>query len=329
MLFSTYTSGDSTPDAAPGPRIVVKKLGAESDYESSRVGDTRAYSPDADDDPRSDASTNVFARRIDCWQHTLALCKSSVSPPDRPSRKYSLSPAYVCPRVCERSSIEIYNEDAIDCALRLRALGRDPLVLNLADDDFAGGCVAQGSGAQEDSLFRRTNYCQTLRQSFYPIGPEEAVYSPGVRVLKRGEAADWAPVSEAEGGALAFVACPAIKYPITIREQGERRLDEEDAAALATKIRLVVQVAARNGHDALVLGAMGCGAWNNPARHVAQIFREVLREIDGAVPLFAFAILTTTADSYVLRDPRADHHSSFEVFSDVFAQDSSVAASNR
>lgn len=287
--------------------MVVKKLGA----------DLNAYRPDAPSGP----ATNIFVRRIDCWHHTLALCKASVAPPARPSRKYVFDASAARPRVCAHSSIEMFDEDAIDCALRLAAAGRDPLVLNLSDDDFAGGCVFSGSGAQEESLFRRTNYCQTLTQDMYPIGrAAEAIYSPGVSVLKRSEADNWELVPETERALLSFVACPAIKYPITVKVDGERRLNEDDAAALAQKIRLIVHIAAANGHDAIVLGAMGCGAWNNPARHVAQIFRAVLRELDGAVPLYAFAIMTTSNDNYIVRDARADRHSAFAAFSDVFAQ---------
>jgi uncharacterized protein (TIGR02452 family) len=35
------------------------------------------------------------------------------------------------------------------------------------------------------------------------------------------------------------------------------------------------QVAWAHGHDAVVLGAFGCGAFRNPAGHMARLFREV------------------------------------------------------
>ena len=35
------------------------------------------------------------------------------------------------------------------------------------------------------------------------------------------------------------------------------------------------QSAIAHGHDAVVLGAFGCGAFRNPAAHMAQLFREV------------------------------------------------------
>ena len=35
------------------------------------------------------------------------------------------------------------------------------------------------------------------------------------------------------------------------------------------------QTALAHGHDAVVLGAFGCGAFRNPAQHVSQLFKEV------------------------------------------------------
>ena len=125
---------------------------------------------------------------------------------------------------------------------------------------------------------------------------------------------------------LSFVACPAVKYPITEMRNKERRLSEDDADALKTKIRLIVQVAVANGHDTVIFGAMGCGAWNCPPKHVAEIFKETLQELNGILAHYVFAILTTTevkdagdATCAVLFDrPRGKKvASTFSVFSNV------------
>ena len=42
------------------------------------------------------------------------------------------------------------------------------------------------------------------------------------------------------------------------------------------RIRTVLRVAWLEGKKNLVLAAMGCGAFKNPPRHVAELFREVL-----------------------------------------------------
>ena len=56
------------------------------------------------------------------------------------------------------------------------------------------------------------------------------------------------------------------------------RLKPEDCERLKIKVRLILQIAIQKGHDAVVLGALGCGAWRNPPQHVAEIFQEVLAE---------------------------------------------------
>lgn len=180
--------------------------------------------------------------------------------------------------------------DAIECCLEYAP---DALVLNLADDLVPGGCVAQGSRAQEEALFRCTNYCATLTDNFYPIENDEAVYSPGVSVIKTS---DWKRIETPPK--MAFVACPGLKYPKT--KNG--RLCATDVAILKMKIELIIQTAFEFGHETIIFGALGCGAWGNPPGHVAEIFKQVLDEYDGYVPNYYFAILTTPGDDGIARN---------------------------
>ena len=289
------------------------------------------YSPDID--MSCGIPPNPYVRRIDCWQDTLMMCKhlplpacsvkvcydiefdiSGHIPPVYDLRNMLRDPPRCFGSSFYRSTIQCVDQDAIDVGLDLVAAGKCPLILNLADDLFAGGCVYQGSGAQEESLFRRTNYHQTLLQEFYPIKPDEAVYSPNVTVLKTSEASGWtcttAPYPE-----LAFIACPALKYPE--RADGSR-LTDPDVEILKRKIALVIQTAKKYHHDTIVWGAMGCGAWRNPPRHVAEIFKTVLDAYTGVVPNHVFAILTTSGESYIVKDHRKDaHKSTCDIFREV------------
>lgn len=65
---------------------------------------------------------------------------------------------------------------------------------------------------------------------------------------------------------------------------------------LANQGRLLphAQAAHAHGHDSVVLGAMGCGAFRNPPAHVAQLFHTVLQEqarLGVAFRVVAFAII--------------------------------------
>jgi uncharacterized protein (TIGR02452 family) len=230
--------------------------------------------------------------RIDCWEDTKQRCASLPVPP--PSMKVYYQTEFPYSRRYNHSNIQFFDRDAIDLGLELAA--ENPLILNLSDDQFAGGCVDQGSGAQEESLFRRTNYFQTLTDEFYPIKYGEAVYSPNVSVIKTSERTGWQPCAD-KGQTVCFVACPAIKYPQTTETRdGERRLSNKDARNLKIQICTIIQCALAHGHDTVIFGAMGCGAWNNPSKHVAEIFRETLSAMDGLVKNYYFAILTTRGD---------------------------------
>jgi hypothetical protein len=41
----------------------------------------------------------------------------------------------------------------------------------------------------------------------------------------------------------------------------------------------------------LVLGALGCGVWGCPVKHVAEVFGDVVREYDGVFESITFAVL--------------------------------------
>ena len=233
--------------------------------------------------------------RIDVWRDTRARAH-----PAPRSIKHVYAPDRPLQRRFSKTSVNVVEEDTIVAALRLKEKGFRPMVLNLADDIFGGGCVDVGSGAQEESLFRRSNYFTTLhndrrRDSFYPIEKDEAVYSGGVTVFKDSEKEQYRLLDRP--ATLDFIACPGLKYPDLVYDDpnGDGRLSEEEKATLEMKIRLILQVGQLYGHDSLVLGALGCGAWRNPPRDVAAVFKKVLDESNGAFERIDFAIISVTS----------------------------------
>jgi uncharacterized protein (TIGR02452 family) len=164
-----------------------------------------------------------------------------------------------------------------------------------------------------------------LSISHYPIGDGEAVYAPGVVVFKNGERHATDPFGTmAEPAVLDFVACPGLRHPML---SSEGRLYEADELRLAVKIRTVLQVAARHGHDAVVLGALGCGAWKCPSRHVAEVFARELAvassSIASSFKRIDLAILKGTAAGYITitHANGSVQPDNFDVFSDVMKND--------
>ena len=251
-----------------------------------------------------------YTKRIECWENTVKISELMAKPRSSVKtvyKKQSLKKQY------SQSNVRFFNMDTIDCAIKCNEI--NPLILNLSDDYYAGGYVSSGSGAQEESIFRRTNYCQSLLQDYYPILNNEAVYSPDISVIKSSEATKWTPIPDNEVPQFCFIACPALKYPETITKKKEDKLLPEDVEILKNKIRLIIQTAIENKHDTIIFGAMGCGAWRNPVKHVAEIFKYVLNECNGVILNYYFAILTTQDDVYQFRKRE---RTSVEIFSDVF-----------
>lgn len=228
----------------------------------------------------------MFAERDAALRRALEFCKSYV--PSRPTERVSAGGSYRIGRTTA-VDVRVIKADTLEVALALP--DPDPLVLILADADRPGGCVFAGAGMQEESLFRRTALFAHLPQTLYPIAPDEALYAPDVPVLSS--------LSGREMRRMAFIACPGIKMPSL--EAGNTRLGAEDAATLERKIRLILQVASNRGHRSVVLGALGCGAWGCPRRHVAEIFGQVLKdEGQPCPPTVRFAI--TGAGAAVFSD---------------------------
>lgn len=289
----------------------VKTIYVTAPSPAAEVAVTETAAAEAAAETPASAEEGFFAllrSRIAIWQETVAI-DTAAQFPSAPSNKIAYDSVYVCPKLHDGTYVYVTPQDTLDAARDCLDKGLHPLVLNFADDLDAGGCVDGGSGAQEESLFRRTNLYRTLLQSMYPIGPLEAVYSPCVTVFREPEDRGYAVLDTPFQ--VAVVSAPALKYPNV--QSG--RLRDADVLRLKKKIRLLFQIASAHGHDALVLGAWGCGAWRNPPMHVAHVFREMLREFSGVMHTVVFACLDTDGDHY---EERPSHYG---IFTHVLLED--------
>ncbi len=180
-----------------------------------------------------------------------------------------------------------------DCLAVAQEEQNNPLILNMANPNTPGGGVEGGAGAQEEHLFRSSNYLLSLysfddrlakaygitraKQSYPLHEAYGAVYSPKVTVF-RGREEDGYPLLDHPYKA-SFIAVPAIFNPaLTKNTKGLYEMGEEDQTLTKEKIRTIFKVAKKHNHQTLILSAMGCGAFCNPPNQVARLFREVLEE---------------------------------------------------
>ena len=254
-----------------------------------------------------------FAEKINIWNDTVEKCKFLLSKgivPDS-SIKYDYLDVNLKKKY-QKTDIQILNMDSINCGWYLLSMGCNPVVLNMADNTFPGGHVASGSGAQEESLFRRSNYFQTLHlgTGFYPLREAQLVYSPKVTIIKNDSGNLLSNFFN-----LSFIACPAIKKPTL--EKGEK-FTESDRELLIRKLKNILNVAYYHNHDSVVLGALGCGAWMCPQVEVAKICKQVVKEYNGYFKAITFAILDVNKSEYIVKNSNMDK-SNFTIFKNVFA----------
>lgn len=179
-------------------------------------------------------------------------------------------------------------------------------VLNLASEKHAGGGWQRGALAQEEALCYRSSLYLSLHHRYYPIPPQSALYSPSVILIRENVPA---------GHNLLYPNTPATDLPvfavITMAALRRPKLNEgvfayeDDVLLTKEKIRIVLRIAALKGHGKLVLGAMGCGAFGNPPREVAQFFLDVLQEEEfqgGWWEDLVFAVLDNAKGDFAGKD---------------------------
>lgn len=211
-----------------------------------------------------------------------------------------------CPRV-PPTGIKIVNADTLDAALQLATNSPAPkhvCILNMANARSAGGGWLHGALAQEEALCYRTSLSATLKYSYYPLPEEGGIYSPRVLVLRESMKDGHGLMDLREPKNLpvvSVISVAAVCQPSTITitdatGRSQRYASGADARLMEEKMRVILRIAAKNGHRQIVLGAFGCGAFGNPKEEVARMWKSVLSEPEfsgGWWQDVVFAVLDT------------------------------------
>ena len=197
------------------------------------------------------------------------------------------------PRFVE-TKVEVTSLDALREAGALVAQGLNPVVLNFASArNPGGGWRLEGVSGQEEDLCRATALGRHLEsekaQWFYehhlkcgPMNSAAMLYVKDVEVWH----ADWRCV---------FIVCAA---PNARYVSGEDRLSRL-GHAFADRTRRVFKAAIEHGHDAIILGAWGCGAFHNDPAMVVDEFTLAITELGAHFKNITFAV----PDSGLRRGP--------------------------
>lgn len=208
-------------------------------------------------------------------------------------------------------TVAVTKSRTFEAAMRLHAAhpGAKVAVLNFASATKPGGGVKTGATAQEEALCRVSTLYPTLDQrrfwdQYYtpnraandPLHTDVCIYSPSVVICKTDESFP-KRLPESEFVTVDVVTCAA---PNLRQAPGNYHNPDADHAVNITKQALydlhlqrakhILHVAAANGVDCLVLGAFGCGAFENDPNVVARAYATAIEVYRPRFEVIEFAI---------------------------------------
>ena len=272
------------------------------------------------------------------FESTLRICKDRVYESqsgkivhlslsdtiEQDTRFYVKEIPQITPQYSHNTQYYVHNGDCLEYAKGLvDRFGNDSVcVLNLASRRNPGGGVLGGAGAQEEYLFRCSDYFRSLYQYAdfayqysqygihqhpqyrYPMDQNfGGSFSKGITIFRDNEEKGYALIDDP--WRVNMVAVAGINHPALTRDG---HLINQMSEGNRNKIRTILRIAYLNGQKHLVLGALGCGAFGNPPQDIANLFKEELfgKEFNGAFESVHFAIKVDH------NDPRNVNYNTFK-----------------
>ncbi len=194
--------------------------------------------------------------------------------------------------------------------------GKRVMVHNFASASNPGGGVEHGANAQEECLCRCSGlfFClniKEMREQFYephraaqdPIHNDDIIYTPAVTVFKTDTAnpklmkeEDWYQVDVITCAAPNLRKRPSNTYNSGDGQKSLKLKDTELLAIHEKRLRRILDVAVLEKAEAVILGAFGCGAFENKPEVVAKAAKNVLGDYLHAFQDIEYAVYCTPRD---------------------------------
>lgn len=202
-------------------------------------------------------------------------------------------------------------------------------VLNFASAVNPGGGVERGSSAQEEDICRCSTLFPVLTQpslamNFYepnrkarnPLHTDDIIYSPDIVIIRSDDDAmdrldkdEWCKVD------IITCAAPDLRPPRPDRfhpniQPEPINISRDELYELhLSRAQHILNVAAGQDVDILILGAFGCGAFRNDPNVVARAYVDALKEYAQYFDVIEFAVYCSPFDT-----------KNYKAFSDAFAE---------
>lgn len=189
-------------------------------------------------------------------------------------------------------------------------------VLNFASASNPGGGVVNGSSAQEECLCRCSTLYYNLTEEdmwkkFYlphryaanPIHNDDLIYTPDVVIFK-SDTAYPTLMSEKKWKRVNVITCaapnlrerPSNSYNSGDGNKAIKISDKQLEQIHITRGRKILEAAAKNKNEVVILGAFGCGAFMNKPEVVAGAYKQLMGEFQNAFEIIEFAVYCSPRD---------------------------------
>lgn len=204
------------------------------------------------------------------------------------------------------SEVRVFSGDWGDVTLRLTMeYGACFAVLNMANAFVPGGGYVEGMVAQEENMYRRSDchfriepseydekvdqYRPEMTQLLSAVGGRVYLDTDRPRVCLRGP-------EDRNRGDLGYAWLPSDRvfpfFELRASAQDLRAGAAFDATEARNRIAGQLDTLCDADVRYAVLGAFGCGAFQNPAAEVARLYREEIHKRRDGFALIAFAIFS-------------------------------------
>ena len=204
--------------------------------------------------------------------------------------------------ISNKKNIKVINSDSVSALTAYSSNGKT-CVLNMASYKRPGGGVKNGARAQEECLFRCSNLTHVVPETYYPLKPNECLYTENAVFFKDVN-------YEHMGVVIVDVVTIAAINLNSFAKYDDDQKDLDYMSITKNKIRLMLSLAVKNDVKNIILGAFGCGVFKNDPQIMSNLFHEILLR-EGYSNYFdnvVFAIIN-------------DHNSvgnNFNIFSETF-----------
>ena len=260
---------------------------------------------------------------VNVFKDTEDLCKNNKQIAESVRRSIAGQKLVLESENMERPRLDLYSEPAKVVVSKKRTFeaaskykGNKVAVHNFASASNPGGGVTRGSSAQEECLCRCSGlyFCLNTpemwagfytphRNAHNPIHNDDIIYTPEITVFKTDERTpelmdekDWYRVNVITCAAPNLRARPENAYNAGDGSKAAV-IKAKDLLALHEKrLRRILDVAVSEGNDTVILGAFGCGAFENDPEVVSMASRNTIKEYLYAFKTIEYAIYCSPRD---------------------------------